>query len=288
MPAMSQEKLKKLVSKIVGLPTLPSILDKMNKMVVDPNTTAQQVGALISGDPAIASKVLRIVNSSFYGFPTRITTVSHAIVILGFNAVKSIVLSSSIFDAFGVAKKKSAFDRKLFWKHSIGCGVSCRVLARKLGFTSEEEFFIGGLLHDIGKVILDQYLHDLFEEILAITSSKNCLIAEAEVEVLGVTHAEIAGWLFGKWGLSGDLVQAVTYHHAPSREIERPKFCAIIHFGDILARALKIGSGGDNRIPAASREAWEIIGLEMSVIDEILPEIDAEMEKAMVFLDFIR
>ena len=288
MEPVGRDKLKKIVSKIVGLPTLPGILEKMNKIVVNPETTAQEVGSLVSSDPSMAAKVLRIVNSSFYGFPNRISTVSHAIVILGFNAVKSIVLSSSIFDAFGRAKQKSAYDRSLFWNHSVGCGVSCRVIARKMGIKAEEEFFIGGLLHDIGKIILDQYLHEQFEEILAFTREEDCLIIEAEEEVLGVTHADIGGWLFEKWGLSDDLVEAVRHHHTHAPELENPRFTAIIHLGDIFTRALGIGSGGDGRMPPLDRSAWELSGFNAGTLDSLFTEIDAEFEKSMVFLDFIR
>lgn len=288
MEEISRERLKKIVGKIVGLPTLPAILEKMNTMTADPDTSAQQIGDLISKDPTITAKVLRIVNSSFYGFPNRISTVSHAIVILGFNAVKSIVLSSSIFEAMGKAKRESSYDRGQFWKHSIGVGTSCRVIARKLRLPSEEEYFIGGLLHDIGKIILDQYLHDQFEEILKVVQKKKNLIRDAELEVLGVTHAEIGGWLFNRWGLSKDLVDAVNFHHRPGLAQVNRRFCAIIHLGDILTRALGVGSGGDGRIPLIDHEAWRELGFELNVIDAMLPEIEDELAKAMVFLDFIR
>ena len=115
-----QERVKKLLSKIQGLPTLPSMLIKINQLLLNPRTSAKEVAQLITSDPAIASKVLRVVNSSFYGFPNRITTVTHAIVILGFNSIKSIVLSSSIFDVFK-KETKSAFDREAFWKHCVAC-----------------------------------------------------------------------------------------------------------------------------------------------------------------------
>lgn len=288
MDEAAREKLKKLVSKIVGLPTLPSILAKINQMMLDPNTSAQQVGALISGDPTMASRVLRIVNSSFYGFPNRINTVSHAIVILGFNSVKSIVLSSSIFDAFGAAKKKTAYDRSEFWKHSIGCGVACRVIARRLGMPAEEEFFIAGLLHDIGKIILDQHLHNQFEDVLSLVDAEDVLMLEAEERVIGVTHAELGGWLFTKWGLHTGLVAGVTHHHLPATAPPGVVYPHVIHLADILTRALGIGSGGDRRIPRLDRDSWFKLWLDEMHIEPLLVETDAEFDKAIVFLDFIK
>jgi len=116
------------------------------------------------------------VNSSFYGFPNRISTVTHAIVILGFNTVKSIVLSTSIFDALKKSGKSGAFDRLAFWRHSIGVGACSRVLAKRLGFTALEEFFIAGLLHDVGKIIMDTYLPEDFHAVLKRVQDQDCLM----------------------------------------------------------------------------------------------------------------
>ncbi|MBI2931682.1 MAG: HDOD domain-containing protein, partial [Planctomycetes bacterium] len=127
-----EERLKRLADEIVGLPTLPPMLARMNQLMADPQASASDVAKAISSDPALASKVLRVVNSAFYGLAHRVTTVTHAIVILGFNTIRNIVLGSSIFDAF---RKEGAglFDRVQFWKHSIGCGAAARALGRRLG-----------------------------------------------------------------------------------------------------------------------------------------------------------
>jgi HD-like signal output (HDOD) protein len=286
-PQHVQERVRKLVDKVQGLPTLPSMLNNINKMVLNPSTSAKEVAQIISSDPALTSKVLRVVNSSFYGFPNRITTVSHAIVILGFNTIKSIVLSSTIFDVFRRGGKPGDFDRAEFWKHSIGCGAAAKVLGRRINYPLLEELFIAGLLHDVGKIVLDQYLPDKFAEVGALVRSRDILIAEAEMEILGVTHADVGAWLFEKWNLSKGLTDTVRCHHNPALAGESQRFAEIIHVADVLVRAVRFGNGGDQKIPAIQESAWRSLGLSAGELDGLLTQTSQEIEKAMIFLDFI-
>lgn len=284
-----QERVRKLVDRIQGLPTLPSMLHNINQMILNPRTSAKEVAQMISSDPSLTSKVLRVVNSSFYGFPNRITTITHAIVILGFNTIKSIVLSSTIFDVFRrTPRPGEAFDRAEFWKHSIGCGAAAKVLGRRLQYPALEELFIAGLLHDVGKIVLDQFLPDMFDEVLRLVRQQNLLIAEAEAQVLGATHADVGAWLFERWNLSRGLVETTRCHHNPPLASENPRFAEIIHVADILVRALRFGNGGDARIPRIHESAWKSLGLRVEDLDDLLAETGAEIEKAVVFLDFIK
>lgn len=281
-----QERVRKLVEKVQGLPTLPSMLNNISQMILNPRTSAKEVGQIISSDPALTSKVLRVVNSSFYGFPNRITTVTHAIVILGFNTIKSIVLSSTILDVFRRGAKPGEFDRTEFWKHSIGCGAAAKVLGRRINYPLLEELFIAGLLHDVGKIVLDQYLPDKFNEVTALVRERDILIAEAESQVLGVTHADVGAWLFEKWNLSKGLIDTVRCHHNPALAGEAQRFAEIVHVADVLVRAVRFGNGGDNKIPAIHDSAWKSLGLAATEFDDLLAQTSAEIDKAMVFLDF--
>jgi len=282
------DRVRKLVERVQGLPTLPSMLNNINQMILNPRTSAKEVAQVISSDPALTSKVLRVVNSSFYGFPNRITTITHAIVILGFNTIKSIVLSSTIFDVFRRTVKPGDFDRTEFWKHSIGCGAAAKVVGRRLNYPMLEELFIAGLLHDVGKIVMDQFLPDKFTEVLSLVRTKDILIAEAEAQVLGATHADVGAWLFEKWNLSKGLVETTRCHHNPALASENSKFAEIIHVSDILVRAIRFGSGGDNKIPAISETAWKSLGLQEGEMDDLLSQTGQEIDKAMIFLDFIK
>jgi HD-like signal output (HDOD) protein len=229
-----------------------------------------------------------VVNSSFYGFPNRITTITHGIVILGFNTIKSIVLSSTIFDVFRRAVKPGDFDRNEFWKHSIGCGAAAKAIGRRLHYPMLEELFIAGLLHDVGKIVMDQFLPDKFQEVVALVRERDILIYDAELAVLGATHADVGAWLFEKWNLSKGLIETTRCHHNPALAGEHSRHSGIIHLADILVRALRFGSGGDGRIPAISDSAWKELGLQEPDFDDLLASTAAEIEKSMIFLDFIK
>lgn len=287
-PAHIEERLKRIADEVVGLPTLPPMLARMNQLMMDPGASAADVAKLLSSDPALASKVLRVVNSAFYGLANRVATVTHAIVILGFNTIRNIVLGSSIFEQFK-GDSGGLFDRTQFWKHSIACGAAARALGRRLGQQHIEELFVAGLLHDIGKVVEDQHLHEQFVQALTIARDRDCLLVAAEEQVLGVTHAEVGALLLGKWNLSKGMVEVVRCHHNPSVAAEGTRTAtAIVHFADILARALRVGSGGDRKIPIVSDAAWQVLGLPLDQMDAIVTEAGEEIERAMFFLDFIR
>ncbi len=289
MPEAPDERVEEIIDDIAGLPTLPSILENLNKLMMNPDTSANDVAELIQKDPAITSKILRVVNSSFYGFPRRIKTITHAIVILGFNTVKSIVLSTSIFEMFGEDEQEGGlFNHREFWRHSIGCGAAARVISQKTDLSTEgEEFFIAGLLHDLGKIVLDQHLEEEFGKVLNYTREHDCLIVEAEEEVLDITHAELAAWLFDEWNLSESIIECAQYHHHPSRASDHQEAASIVHLADLVARTLMIGNGGDQRIPEISDFAWNMLDIPIGSMDRIYAETEQEVENSKVFLDFI-
>ncbi|MFH1024371.1 MAG: HDOD domain-containing protein [Planctomycetota bacterium] len=285
MPSEVVEKLRRKIETIGGLPTLPTMLAKINQFMINPRTTAKEVGQLIASDPALTIKILRIVNSSFYGFPNRITTTTHAIVILGFNAVKGVILSTSVFDAFGKDGKSASFDRLALWKHSVACGAASRVLARRIGVNAIEEFFVAGLLHDIGKVILDQCVPEEFGQAIRRAKEADTLLLEAESEVLGVSHAEVGSWLLERWNLPRIHITAVARHHNPALADDELRLTPVVHLADVLVRSICIGNGGDRRIPAISPDAWKSTGLSADDFPALLQEVHDEAERAMVFLE---
>jgi len=284
-----EERLKGIVQRIEGLPTLPTILAQMNRMMLDPKTTAKDMAQLIASDPTVTARILKVVNSAFYGFPSRISTISHAIVILGFNTVKSIVLSSSVFDTFGGnGSQDGGFKREDFWRHSLACGAAAKVIGRHAGEAALEEFFIAGLLHDVGKVVLDHGLREDYAAIRTDVKARGILIREAEEARLGINHADVGGWLFSEWKLNRGLVKAVACHHNPVLADEHMKAASIVHLADIFARALQVGSGGDDQIPPIRQAAWDAVGLKVEHMTDLLRETELEIVKASVFLDFVR
>ncbi|MEW6536545.1 MAG: HDOD domain-containing protein [Candidatus Auribacterota bacterium] len=285
--SVDKQTIRTVVSKVGTLPTLPYVVTKLSKMLENPLVSAEEVNKVISSDQALTAKVLKLVNSAFYGFPGQISTVTHAVVILGFSAVKSIALSASVFDMFPMENKSLYFDRKKFWEHSIGCAVIARLLARRIRYHDEEEAFVCGLLHDIGKIILDQYLHDEFVQILQEVRERDVTFLEAEQVVMNCTHARIGSWLGEQWSLPAQLRDSIAHHHNPEQSNPEFTLSKLAHLADAFTRAKGIGNSGDDLIHAVSREAWDILHIADKDIPDLFDEIDVEIEKAEIFFTII-
>jgi putative nucleotidyltransferase with HDIG domain len=225
------------VQTILQLPALPAIAEEVVEMVENPRTSAAQLGRVISADQGLTSKVLKIANSAFYGFPKKISTVDFAIIVLGFDALREIVISISLVSALQ-KKDDTDFDTQGFWDHAIYTGAIARRLARDLGYRVTGEVFVGGLLHDMGISILHQHFTSEYAKIVKLVVETEMTWLEAEKNVLGVSHAEMGGWLAERWNFPNTLVEAITKHHSPLEAKENPELVSIIHCADVLANRL--------------------------------------------------
>jgi HD-like signal output (HDOD) protein len=234
---LTPEQIKERVKTIIQLPALPTLALEVVEMVDNPKTSAQQLGRLISADSALTGKVLKIANSPFYGFPKKISTVDFAIIVLGFDALKEIVISIALVSTLQ-RKTDTFFNTQLFWDHSISTGVIARRLARDIGYRVTGEVFVAGLLHDMGISVLNKYFSSEFHRIVDIVRESELSFYDAEESVLAVTHAEIGGWLGERWNLPDHLVEAITCHHQPSKATINPQLVSIIHCADVFANQI--------------------------------------------------
>jgi putative nucleotidyltransferase with HDIG domain len=199
-----------LLDEVVTLPSLPDSVDKLTTMLDDPSCDMKSVAAIISGDPAIALKTLRLVNSAYYGLGQEVTSVDHATVLLGAKVLKNLAMTATAFECM----KSSAAD---FLTHSVACGFAMKsiVLSGSLsGFVgSEDEAFTYGLIHDIGKIILEEYLPDEYSHVVEAVEADGIPWHQAERQVIGVDHAELGARLAQKWKLTPAVVNAIRGHH---------------------------------------------------------------------------
>ena len=270
MEDKKRARFRKALREVKNLPTLPGIISKLSKMAEDPDTTTDQMGKVISKDHILAAKLLKLVNSAFYGFPQKISSLNSALILLGFNVVKSLIISSSIFELM------ESQDMEL-WEHSLGCAVVCNVLAKRLEVSDPEEVSTAGLIHDIGKVAIKMELKPEFEALGLMIHDKQISRLAAEKEMLGLDHAEVGGWLAKSWNLPPKLVEPIACHHDPRNAKDEKMATAIIHFSDILIRGLGYGHGDDVWVPPLSKSAWEILGLSAEDLDEIIDEVEEKL-----------
>lgn len=286
----SREEIRRITKSIINLPTLPTVVAKMLEMLDNPRTSAAQVGRLISSDQVLTAKVLKLANSAFYAFPQPISTVNLAIVVLGFDVVKNLVIGISVIESFS-KEVDEYFDVMRFWEHSIGCGVAARMLARMHGYHVSGEAFTAGLLHDIGKLVMREHLKAEFVEVLGkVRQGKSFL--EAEKELLGVTHAEIGNWLAERWNFPAVLQEAILHHHDPARARREPRLAAIVHFADLICKHGKVGFGGDDVKPPLDEAVYDLLSPRLTDEGEVDLEFYVcglldEMERVEMFVSTI-
>ncbi len=262
-----RQKFRAALREAKNLPTLPGIVAKLTKMAEDPETTTEKMGKVISKDHILAAKLLKLVNSAFYGFPQRISSLSGAIILLGFNVVKSLIISASIFEVME--------DQDIeLWEHSLGCAVVCSVIAKRLGVSEPEEVSTAGLIHDIGKVAIKMELPVEYKKINKLMSDKKITMREAEMEILGLDHSEAGGWLTKSWNLPNKLIEPVSCHHDPRKAKDEQLNSAIIHFSDLLIRGMGYGHAGDDKVPMLSKRAWQLLDFSSEDLDEIINEVE--------------
>jgi putative nucleotidyltransferase with HDIG domain len=281
------DQIRRELKEIRDLPTLPAVFVRVIKALRNPNTSVKDIAAVVETDQAITMKILRLINSSFYGISRSVDSVHQAIVLLGANTLKNVVISASVFKALGGSGKDRIFNREAFWQHSIGCGMIARYLGNRTGHGREEEGFIAGIIHDIGKVVLDQYFHDKLALVAEQVKTKNISFYQAEREVIGISHAEIGAFLAETWSLPEKLVDVIAHHHHPGTPGQNGALTALVAVSDMLARRYGVGSGGDDLIPQIEAATWTQVGVNPGQIDAWDEGLKAEIEKGKELLEVL-
>lgn len=286
------QRIRKVTESIISLPTLPTVVSKMIELVDNPKTSAASLARLISTDQALTAKILKLANSAYYGFPREISTVNMAIVVLGFNTVKDMGLSLSVFEVFKDIEGGKAFDVSKFWEHSIACGAASRMIARRLKYRFVGEAFVAGLLHDIGKVILNQYVHREFVDIIATASTGDMSLEEAEEKVIGTSHSKVGSWLAEKWNLPKIIVESIEFHHQPWEAKTEPLLVAIVSIANYLCHLCNIGNSGRVYPLKPDRPTWEIFQKALVPLDEpdletLCTEFLIEFDRTETMMSFI-
>jgi putative nucleotidyltransferase with HDIG domain len=259
--------LREELDRIDSVPMLPELAIQILKMVDDPQVTSHRLATVVSRDQSLVTSILRIVNSAYYGFHWRIASVSQAVVLLGFRTIRNLVLAASVMKDYGGRSRVSGFDRMAHWRHSIACGSAAALLARRWKLAGADEAFLSGLVHDIGRVIMDQHFPEEFEESLRRLKPGGPTLTAVEDEVFGLTHAAVGAHVARKWKLPETVVSSIADHHGPAAGREWSLHAALVHAADVMARreGIAVGQWSVDLDPAAmavlGHEASEMEGL---------------------------
>jgi putative nucleotidyltransferase with HDIG domain len=283
---MSQNELEKLIARVGDLPAMPIIAVRIMSMIGDPKTSANLLQDMISRDQALTAKVLKIANSAMFGVSRDITTLSHAIVILGFSTIRSIVLAASSKSIYARGPSTRMFSTKLLWEHSLASAVIARRTSEIIGASDVEKAFIAALLHDIGKSVLNvnfsaQYLR-IIEEVYNTASD----FIPVEQELLGFDHTQVGALVLRKWNISAELEEAVLHHHDPSHAERNQHLTAIVSFANDLANKLGIGPIKKAASELEETEAVQILKIDGDALKDMVRNIENLLDKDRAILEF--
>lgn len=230
----------KLLSGIRNLPPVPFLMLEVSKMLENPRVGASDLSKIISKDQAMVAKILTVANSPLYGLPRRVSTLEFAIVILGFDQIKNIIVAFSMMDAFRTFDERN-WNKRAYWFHSIMTAVAAKRIADDLGYRKSGEAFTVGLLHDLGITVIHKYFNNKFHEIVALVESQKMSYLAAEEKVMKLTHQEIGKFLIEKWNLPESIGDGILYHHTPSLAPDNKELAAIVHLADVMTQRFLIG-----------------------------------------------
>jgi putative nucleotidyltransferase with HDIG domain len=265
------------VEGITKILTIPTVVTRIMSLVDTGTVSAAEIAEEVSRDQVLAAKVLKLVNSGFYGFRQPVNTITHAMVLLGFDVMKTVVTTASVVD---IVDTMNQFMEGL-WEHSLATARAASALAERMEVDDPEEYGLAGLLHDMGKVVIAQTFPAEHAQIREVVAKRNCLQIDAELEVLGVTHADVGMWLLKKWSLPPKMVYPIAYHSNFHPRRDYADRTAVVHIADILCRAMGIGYPGDNRMPRVNQEAWSMLKLSMEDVEHVCHRLDEEVREGL-------
>lgn len=270
---MKKMSLDDLISKVDDMPVLPDRINKIVSLTEDPYSDVEDLEKEILTDQSLTSKILKLANSTYYGYARRIDTVSEATVLLGSQAIKSLALASAVSEylvkelpgGYGLAK----YD---LWNQSQSCAIIARFIAKKFKYPKAEQAYVAGLLRDIGKTILNYYVAKEYENIIDKVDKHGKTFLEAEEEILGFNHGQVGTKIAEKWNFPLSLVESIRYHHSPELCREDPKLVSIVHIADSITMMLGVGIGNDGLAYNFSQFALETLNISQQDIENIICE----------------
>jgi putative nucleotidyltransferase with HDIG domain len=251
------------------------VLQEIEEALQSTQCNLSAIGDVIQKDPDLTARLLRLANSPFFGFANRLSTVTEAVSLLGIQQIQDMIMASSVLEQFkGVPDQ--FVNKDSFWRHSLAVGITARLLAMERRLPKPDKFFVAGLLHDVGRLVLLSQAAEWAQAVFGLYQRERLLLRDAEKKILGYDHQQIAAELLQYWSYPPVLIQAVACHHTPWQSAARLE-ATVVHIADHLVNAMGIGSSGEQFIPPLDERAWTALGLGQETLAKIVDAVDEQI-----------
>jgi HD-like signal output (HDOD) protein len=278
MPAEIAPSLEELISDVSAVPSLPLLYSRLDETINHPRSSIADIARVLSEDQGLTARILKMANSPLFGYFSRIDTITQAVTIIGIQQVRDLALAITVLGLFkGLPEDLITMER--FWRHSIGSALAARVLATSQRETNLERFFVAGILHDIGRLVLFTRLPELCREMIETAGEERKCLYEIERIRLGFDHADVGGALLRRWKLPTRIAEPVEFHHRCNLAAQFPRESAVLHCADLLTHALEIGTSGDGSVPPLIDGSWERLAISPFQLPHIVSLIDRQLDE---------
>ncbi|PKM54326.1 MAG: hydrolase [Firmicutes bacterium HGW-Firmicutes-3] len=284
MKKVAKMTLEELIEKVDDIPAFPQTVINIMLLLKEPRSAAVDIEREVMKDQGLTTKLLKMANSAFYSGRRQIKTVADATVLLGFDTVQSLVLASTVGKVMEKELKGYSYERNALWRQSQISAIMARAIAKKAKYPNPDIAYTAGLLKDVGKVILDEFVHESYQEILTMISNEVMTYVVAEEEVLGFNHGQVGARIVEKWNLASELVDAIEYHHKPFQSMDNIELVSIVHISDGLVMMMGMHEGIDTLGHEFFTDAVKILNLDESDLNQIMMDVEKIVSEEQIFI----
>ncbi len=261
----------------------PFIYSRLNEAISHPQTSIKEIAQIINEDQGLTVRLLKLANSPLFGYFSKVDTISRAVTIVGTQQLRDLALAASVMGVFkGIPQE--LMNMSAFWRHSVACGIFSRNLAVYLRESNVERFFVAGILHDLGQLVMCTTIPETVARLLELSRSKQELHHLTERQELGFDHAELGGALLNAWKLPINIAEPVAAHHSPDAARKFPLEAAVVHLADIFCQAMKFGFSGELYVSPLHAKAWERLGIPVNMLETIVQQSEPQIEEVFSIL----
>lgn len=272
-----------LIDRTSTVYSLPLFYERLNETINHPRSSIDDIGKIITEDQGLTARLLRLANSPMFGWFGKVDSIGKAVTIIGTQQLRDLALAASVMGVFkGIPE--DLLNMASFWRHSIACGIVARTLATWRRENNVERFFVAGMLHDIGQLIMATTLPDIVKEMIEKSRNENRMFLEVERERLGFDHADAGGALLKSWKIPANIGEPVTYHHTPALADQFPMEVSIVHISDIICQCLSLGQSCEWYVPPLDGGSWERLGISPHQLDVVLKQAESHINETFAIL----